>query len=278
MRFHSSFTQAYQQLKDRFRGSHLVHTERWQGLDISKRPEAAMHELLFESFTVPIETEDLDGLRADIKPNLPWADNHFLERVCGSPINPGVEWKNWPYAHSASGHLDNGGRFNHNYMERYWPRYAGLVSTPTSTAQEFLVAKNGQEGCNWGIRHPYGDLGNLVMLLLKEPLTRQAYMPIFFPEDTGDIHDGRKPCTLGYHFIVRDGKLHVVYYIRSCDFIRHYSDDVYLTVRLLLWILDQCREIKPSEWRDIKPGNFVMHITSLHMFRNDYISLFGGDK
>lgn len=283
MTYFHDFHAARNYLKAAFASSgRMVKTERWQALDISKRPEATMHELLFESLYVPLrEIEDLDHWRKNIHPHLPWADAHFHERVCGMPINPGREWKNWPYAHSAAGHLDSNGKFNHNYMERYWPKRAGTVSVPTVEPEDF-IREYAHPAANHdilrGIRHQYGDLGDLVRLLAFESLTRQAYMPIFFPEDTGTSHSGRKPCTLGYHFIVRDNKLSVVYYIRSCDFIRHYSDDIYLTVRLLLWIIDQCRQISPMIWNDIHPGTFVMHITSLHMFRNDYITMFGGEK
>lgn len=276
MIYEERFPEVYQYLKDLFsHHTERVHTERWQGIDISNRPEAEMYEILFQGFEIPMVTEDLEYHRLMIQPNLPWADDHFEERVCGEPLNPGVEWKNWPYALRADSFRDEG-QFNHNYMERYWPKFAGI--TPDGKLTERVALYTPRRG----IRHEYGDLQNVVNLLCKEPLTRQAYMPVWFPEDTGDIHNGRKPCSLGYHFIVRQEKLHVVYDIRSCDFIRHFRDDVYLTIRLALWVLDQCKKddlTRPPEyqvWKDIDPGLFIMHITSLHMFRNDYIKMFGG--
>jgi hypothetical protein len=57
--------------------------------------------------------------------------------------------------------------------------------------------------------------------------------------------------------------------MRSCDFIRHFRDDVYLTIRLLLWVLDRLREVDNENWKDVSPGTFRMHITSLHMFKQD---------
>ena len=117
-----------------------------------------------------------------------------------------------------------------------------------------------------GIREPYGDLGDVVSLLKREPHTRQAYLPIFFPEDTGAVHGGRIPCSLGYHFIQRDGFLHVSYQLRSCDIYRHMRDDIYLTSRLLLWVLNEVRE--EHSW--MVPGSLDMQITSLHCFISDY--------
>jgi len=273
-----NFNLAICALQEKFNGqSFLVNTGHWQGVDIKNKPEMATWELLNQSITVPIVTEDLNHWREDVKPNLPWADNHFLERVCGQPINPGIEWANWPYNKSASGFLENG-KFNHNYMERYWPKHAGH-SRPTRTPDEYHaimedLATEDRHRINYGIYHKYGDLEDVVNLLVKEPNTRQAYMPIFFPEDTGAVHGSRLPCSLGYHFIHRHGYLHIVYALRSCDFVRHFRDDIYLTVRLLLWVLDECRK-RDERWKDIKPGTFKMDMTSLHMFRNDFTALFG---
>lgn len=258
------------------RQSRLVRTDRWQGVDISAKPEMAMHELLHHSFSVNVWSEDIKLLADDIGPNLPWADNHFEERVCGQPINPGTEWKNWPYGNSAKNFLDQNGQFNHNYMERYWPKNAGLFTDPSTDPKEYASRAYGLGGADplQGIRYNYGDLGDVVDLLQRDPTTRQAFLPVWFPEDTGG-GNGRAPCTLGYHFIMRDGKLDVTYYIRSCDFVRHFRDDIYLTVRLQLWLLDQLRG-KNALWKDVRPGTFIMHITSLHMFRNDYQQMFGG--
>lgn len=247
----------------------VVHTERWQATDISKNPAAQMVEFLHYSFGVnigglPFITEALTN---DVQPNLPWADDHFAERVCGEPLNPGVEWANWPWGNSANEHREPDGTFNHNYMERYWPKQANQKYI--FTVGDDVVSNNR------GIRHEYGDLNNLVELLANEPGTRQAYLPVWFPEDTGTTHDGRKPCTLGYHFIMRNGKLDITYYIRSCDYIRHFKDDIYLTLRLLFWVINKCKDINHGVWEHVKPGKFIMHITSLHMFINDYIKLFG---
>ena len=113
------------------------------------------------------------------------------------------------------------------------------------------------------------DARDVVAHLAHDPQSRQAYLPIWFPEDTGKT-TVRVPCTLGYHFIQRHKFLHCTYYIRSCDAVRHMRDDIYLTVRLQLWMLEQLRLIDP-DWKLVKPGLFTMHIVSLHMFRNDFI-------
>lgn len=259
--------------------SELVHTEKWQGVDISKKPEMATHELRHVQLRADMETEDLEWYRDQIEPNLPWADDHFAERVCGYPINPGVQWAKWPQAHSAKSFLNEEGMFNHNYMERYFPKYAGTIGA-TANAEDFarrlfsMYGDDFSQAQNNGINHPYGDLFDVVKQLHREPHTRQAILPVFFPEDTGAVHQGRIPCSLFYQFFMRNNRMDVVYYLRSCDLRRHVRDDIYLTVRLVLWVIDRLREMD-EKWRDVVPGEFVMNVTSLHIFRNDYYQMFG---
>lgn len=270
---YGGFSDAQQKLAKKFETAPEVHAQKWQGFDVSERPEANMIELILESFRVAIHTEELEYWREDIPANYPWADDHFEERVCGQPINPGIQWARWPWGNKAKDSLDlDGHRFNHNYMERYWPKYADRIKEPTKTAEEFATKHAHSDEffryiAQEGIREEYGDMDDLVETLAQEPDTRQAYYPMFFPEDVKV--KGRKPCTLGYHFILRHGYFHCIYYMRSCDFYRHWADDCYLTLRLQLWILNRCREINPDIWNHVKPGFFQMHITSLHMFIND---------
>jgi thymidylate synthase len=116
-----------------------------------------------------------------------------------------------------------------------------------------------------GIRYNYGDLNDVVALLKRSPMTRQAYLPVWFPEDTGANYEQRVPCTLGYHFLLRNGVLGITYFIRSCDFVRHFSDDVYMAGRLCQWVADQVA--------DGNVGYLSMHIGSFHIFDGDVAKL-----
>lgn len=272
LKLYPNFATALEHLKGRMiHESFEVHTEKWQGLAVKAKPEALMREILFPSFQVPILTEDLQRLADDIKPNLPWADRHFEEeRVSGQPINPGETWKIWPWSNSADKFRTEGEQYNHSYAERYWPKYAGC-----GYAGGKLPGYLPKDEQMFGIRYAYGDLDDVVDLLADQPLTRQAYLPVFFPEDTGAVHGGRIPCTIGYHFMLRGDALHVSYQLRSCDFYRHMRDDIYLTVRLLLWVLNRLREKDYATWSRVKPGMYVMHVSSLHVFINDWRILKG---
>lgn len=263
MTTYASFTDAQRRIEAEFKnGAHEVKTEKWQGVSTANKPEMAMRELLFKSFSIPMRgIENLEYWQKDIQPNLPFADAHFEERISGNPSNPGEAWKIWPWGNAADFHRTAGdGKFTHTYQERFWPKYAGKKN-----AGNFDPIP--------GIRYEYGDLNDVIALLHREPLTRQAYLPVFFPEDTGAVHGGRIPCTLGYLLINRHDYLHIEYGIRSCDFVRHWRDDCYFTIRLVLHVLSELRKLD-SRWKDVLPGLMKMNIGSLHMFINDWNKLF----
>jgi hypothetical protein len=235
--------------------SYVIRTEKWQGIPL----EHDMRETLNTSFKV-FMPNNLAELMAQVKPNLPWADRHFEERVNGFPVNPGKTYKLWPFYKMDKEMRNVDEKFTHSYMERIWPKYAGI---------EGVYAEGHELEPLKGIRYEYGDLNDLIRLLGKEPFTRQAYLPIFFPEDTGAVHGGRIPCTIGYHFIRRDNYLHIVYHIRSCDYLRHFRDDIYLAVRKVIWLINELA-MGSKYWENVKPGIFTMHITSLHIFENEF--------
>lgn len=274
-----NFRNAYLELREAMMTADIVHSKRWQGVTIADNPNMACRELTHVHLDVPMPTEGLEHYRRDTRAEMPWCDDHFEERVSGYPMNPGTEWRNWSqnkrYGKGAEGFLDNRGKFNHNYMERYWPKFAGRVESPTSSAEEwkrkFSEENSGQ---NWpptpnkGILYEYGQLIDVAGQLADDPYTRQAYFPVWFPEDTGG-GSKRAPCTIGYHFLMRNGLLDINYHIRSCDLYKHFNNDLYLTVRLVMWMLERVRKRNP-DWNDVKPGRFIMQIGSLHLFKPDW--------
>lgn len=279
MKFHN-FEQAIDALRSLLLdNSDIVHSRRWQGVEVANNPNMACMELAHVSFSLPLDgyEHDLEAYAKHIKPDLPWCDDHFDERVCGFPINPGTQFLNWPWnkGRGAESFLDRDGKFNHNYMERYWPKLARRVLQPTATKDQFrsylrdeVQLMGSALPAHKGIMYEYGDLGDVVELLLDDPLTRQAYLPVWFPEDTGG-GSKRAPCTIGYHFMMRNDRLSINYHIRSCDFVKHFRNDLYLTARLLVWVLRQLQSRNPL-WKEVTVGDFHMQIGSLHSFKPDW--------
>jgi hypothetical protein len=227
--------------------SYEVHTEKWQGKEIKHDPKYTMIETLNLSFSCQM-SPDIKEIGEQIKPNFAWADEHFEERVSGLPLNPPPSHVRWPYAQKNNEEFGGLEKFSHTYPERIWPKFASEI--PNSKMS--------------GIRYEYGDFNDVVELMSREPFTRQAFLPIWFPEDTGSVTGERVPCTIGYHFIRRGDWVHVVYYIRSCDFFRHFRDDIYLCAKKVFWLIEKLKEKDPENWNNVKPGMLTMHITSLH--------------
>lgn len=237
-----------------------MRNTKWQSISIDNSMQT--HELMNVSFTVDVEPYNELALSQATKANIPWARDHFLERVSGKPLNPGQQWLNWPWSNRADKFRDSRGQFSHTYMERIWPKYAGLTEGGQLEEHHILTEYQGRIG----IRYSYGDLNDVVNHLQQDKESRQAFLPIWFPEDTGIIHGERVPCTLGYLFLIRENRLHMVYYLRSCDFIRHFGDDCYLSVRLQEWVRGR---VDPT----LRLGTFTAHIASMHVFRNDFLNM-----
>lgn len=232
-----------------------VDTGRWQGYATEGRPDLVTKEIINLQWTaqMPESKEEAAEL---IMPNMPWAEDHFQERVAGVPSNPGEQYTNWPWWNEqAAAFASKDERvFSHTYQERFWPKFEmdGAV--------------------RFGVRYAYGDLFDVIGHLAENPLSRQATFPIFFPEDTGVKHGGRVPCTLHYHFLMRKNLLHLWYPIRSCDAIRHFRDDVYMAVRLAHWVLDELYKVSDT-WRPVEVGLLNFTAYSFHMHKGDMLNM-----
>ncbi|UMO76170.1 thymidylate synthase [Gordonia phage Amok] len=234
---------------------------------------SAVHELedAILQFDVPaLATKWAATIYPDLpSDNLGWAEAHFQERVSGQPLNPAPSYIDWPWhsekykeEYKGVGWKNRHNRqspFDHTYPERMWPKLAG-------GSDEFPQPMS-------GIRFDYGDLQDVIDLLKRDPFTRQAYLPIWFPEDTGSVEGQRVPCTLGYHFIRYGAQLNVKYFIRSCDITRHLPNDVYMAGRLLQHVVLHLEGTgKPSLGREYAApyaGDLTMFISNLHMFTAD---------
>ena len=71
---------------------YVVQTERWQGIPSPDDMWETMN-LSFQMF-IP---HTLEELRNEVRPNLPWADDHFEERIGGQPLNPPPSNEWWPF-------------------------------------------------------------------------------------------------------------------------------------------------------------------------------------
>lgn len=248
---------------------------RWQSSDT----DMVTHELDNVLVTIPVPalatqwaaTVYPGATAPGMNANLDWAEAHFQERVSGQPMNPAPSYVDWPWhstkfqeqfkAGNWQNRHDRLSPFDHTYPERFWPKevYPREAITEPGPLVEVSEVRH-------GVRFDYGDLDDVVALLKNDPWTRQAFLPVWFPEDTGSTEGQRVPCTIGYHFIRNGAYLNVKYLIRSCDVTRHFQNDAYMAGRLLQWV--QSRVIDDgslSPWT----GELTMFISNLHLFQND---------
>lgn len=165
----------------------------------------------------------------DLNPHQPWANAEFEDRISLEPRNPGNAWKELPEVWEPM--IEN------QKLE------AGLITRRFSyTYSERLTYQ----------------LMEALEELRSNPNSREAYLSIWNSTvDPFRLSRRRVPCTLGYQFFIREGKLHLIYLQRSCNFPKHFQDDIYLARKLQEWVADKL---------EIPPGSFSHWIGSLHIF------------
>lgn len=202
-----------------------VHPQTMQDKDVATLEDYETKELQNYIYTVTEPDKSLGQLN----PTQPWADEEFKERLDQEFSNPGEAWKSRP---------------------EVW--------------RQFL--HNGR------FAYTYGDrMGDSVERLIKEimlrPASRQLFLGIWDPNDDifkiGGIE--RVPCSLGYLFQIRNDKLNMTYFMRSCDFATHMENDIYLAVKLMDHIADMT---------GYELGNFTHYIGSLHIYKKDVKGVF----
>lgn len=204
-----------------------VAVERFQDRDVKGLREYETKEIIGYSFCI-LDTSDKDKLIEYMKlDTLEWCKAEFAERVSGKYINPGASWKLRPEIWKEFLH-DYGGRkkFAYHYSERITPQ-----------------------------------IENVIAELKKNPSSRQCVISIFNPSiDNKKIGKDRVPCSLCYSFIIRNGKLDLIYNLRSCDLLTHFSDDIWLAIAMQEHV---------AEKTGVEKGKLIVFISSLHAYRKN---------
>lgn len=177
----------------------------------------------------------------------PWADAEFKERVTDpwdrTPdgkvdpfsipeyINPGEAWK---------------------LREEVWSEY--MHDGKLAYTYNELLWNNDQTM-------------KIINRLKEDPDSRQLWISLWNPNKDPDLLGGvsRVPCSLGYGLQVRDGKLNLHYVMRSCDFVTHFRNDVYLAIKFLEWV---------AEKTGYPVGDFTHTMFSCHVYNKDIQGVF----
>lgn len=229
MRIYMNWNEAYEEIKrDLAEMGINVYPKTMQDKYIEGNEDYATKELQNYCYTI------LNAKSEDVKPSSiqPWADEEFKERI--NPygnVNPGTAYKLreeiWnEYMHD--------GKFAYSYNERFF--------------------RNRQ-------------LDKIIARLQDDHDSRQLWLSVWDLNEDVDKLGGisRVPCSLGYNFQFREGKLNIHYVMRSCDFNTHFPNDVYLAIKLLEYVAERC---------DMKVGNFTHTMFSLHVYKKDVNNVF----
>jgi hypothetical protein len=148
-------------------------------------------------------------------------------------------------------HVGDLDRANKKWCLAEWAeRLAGIEGNPVNPGEAYLIReKVWKEFLNVNFKFDY---------TYSERLG-------FLPNDLAVAGKKRVPCTLGYHFIYRGGKLHCTYFMRSCDFITHYQNDLYLCKKLLDYVAGNV---------GVNPGQITHTVNSLHCYKKDVQGVF----
>jgi thymidylate synthase len=160
-----------------------------------------------------------------------WADAEFEERISFGYNNPGQAWEIRKEVWEEFLNADN--QFDYAYQERI-------------------------------IR----SLRDIIREIERNPDSRQLWLPIFWPKDIDFIGGVRRvPCSLGYFFMVREGKVNLTYVQRSGDAVKHWGNDIYLAWQMMDHV---------ALYTGLETG-YLHHVTfSLHSYKRDWHKLAEG--
>lgn len=228
MRFYNDFNEVYSEVtRDLAEMGKIVKPKTMQNKNIEGNSDYETRELQNYSYTILKPETILD--KPHEKVDLDWCEAEFLERISTVPINPGTAYRmRFDVWHEF---LNADGRFDYTYSERM---------------------------CH--------QLPLLIDYLACDSDTRRAYLSIWEPHDMLlALTPTRVPCSLGYLFQVRNGKLTVKYSMRSCDIMTHFPNDIYLAAKLQKYVADQI---------GVETEYLVHEVGSLHAYNKDLKGVF----
>lgn len=109
--------------------------------------------------------------------------------------------------------------------------------------------------------HTNEQLGMLIELLKKNPQTRRAALSIYMgPVDLAGGGGKNTPCTLGFHFLVRNGRLNMKVMMRSNDILLGFTNDIFTFTFLHEYV---------SVQTGIPMGDYIHYASSFHLYESD---------
>jgi thymidylate synthase len=117
---------------------------------------------------------------------------------------------------------------------------------------------------------------NVINELIKNPLSRRATMIYNRPTMHDDYNKGGMSdfmCTNAVQYLIRDGKLNALVYMRSNDAVFGYKNDYAWQKHVLELLVADLND----EWLGINVGNIYWNVASLHVYERHFKFIDGSD-
>lgn len=199
-----------------------VQVETMQDKYVADNPEYLTKELIAYSYAIR-DVKDKDKLLEafEKEEGKAWAEAEFKDRVSGLKLNPGNAWE---IRKDVWEEFLHDGKFSYTYSERF----ADQVEKVINTLKENRTCRNG-----------------IIAM----------WDPGIDIERIGGKQ--RVPCTMYYQPLIRNGRLNMIYNIRSNDLYEHWAYDVWLAIALQEYIAEKV---------GVEVGTFYQFIGSLHSY------------
>lgn len=186
-------------------------------------------ELLGVTFRVH-DWSDRDEMMKENGLNTLFADYDFKDRISEYPVNPGKAVQ-----FDTTGALKPHLKYSMDDISKEYPYLEYTYSERMSYQYKPIIYN-----------------------LRLNPDSRQSYISIWNPErDVHYLEQKRVPCSIGYQFFIREGKLNMIYLMRSLEVSKCIGNDIYTSSRLLEYIAEKV---------GVEYGFLQFFAASLHIF------------
>ncbi len=245
MRIFLNVNEAMNEIKrDLFEMGVKVHPASMQNKDVRNDDSYDTLETQNYSFCI-LDMSDKDSKA----PSVAWCKAEFAERIDPNFINPGTAWKLRPevWTEFMRPLKELGHDESYKGDKRFWDRISADMDD-----DEKVFEYTYNERMQW-------QIPGIITELTENPDSRQAIILVHNREvDAARMRKFRIPCSISYQFLIRHGKLDIIYYLRSSDYATHLAHD--------LWLADELRK-HIAEKVGVPSGRLFCNLGSLHVYK-----------
>jgi thymidylate synthase len=178
------------------------------------------------------DPKDIEGVHEE------WVEQEWKDRLNGG-LNPGHAWKK---------------------RKKLW------LTLMEFSDERGRAMEKGKFSYTYSLRMGGHHIRKIIEELEIHPSSRQLWLPVWDYRTDEDRRGKRRvPCSLGYFFLKRNGKIDMTYVMRSCDFATHYPNDVALATMLQQYV---------AHHTNSEVGTFVHVVFSLHVYQMNVKDVF----